>query len=355
MTQRSRVILEGVVPFVAAGLLFGLLYNTLFYPRTLVEYIEAGTIGALLGAVAGIAEQSVLTRWLQRRWFVHAIVLRTLVYSLFVALSLSLVLSVEPAARGECSYPECFARYVRGPLFARDFVFSTVFVFVAAFFAEIVLLVGTRNIGRLLTGRYRRPRELHAEFMFVDLRGSTTIAEKLGHERYSSFLSDFFIDISGAIHQAKGEIYQYVGDEVVIVWPGKRAAGYWLDCFSNMRASVAAQRLKYEAKYGVTPEFKAGVHGGTVVVAEVGAVQRALVYHGDVLNTAARIQAKCNETGFDLLATSETLSSVARDRQARFEPIGPLSVRGKTGTIDVFGLTDSRVNRPSHRTQQLAD
>jgi class 3 adenylate cyclase len=54
-------------------------------------------------------------------------------------------------------------------------------------------------------------------------------------------------------------------------------------------------------------------------------------------------------------ATSEALSSVARDRQARFEPIGPLGLRGKTGTTEVFALTDSRVNRPSHRTQHLAD
>jgi adenylate cyclase len=355
-TPRSaRVILEGVAPFVVIGLLFGLLYNTLFYPRTLVEYIEAGTIGVLLGVIAGLAEQQpVLKRWLQHRSFVQAIVVRTVAYSLVVAASLSLVLAVEPATLGECAYPECFLQYVRGPLFARDLVFSTAFFFFTAFFAQIVLLVGTRNFLRLVIGRYGRPRELTAEFMFVDLRGSTSIAEVLGHERYSAFLRDFFLDISGAIHDARGEVYQYIGDGVVIVWPGARAAGRWLDCFTEMRASLAAERSRYVDTYGIAPEFKAGVHAGPVVVTEVGTLQRAHVYHGDVLNTTARIQDKCNETGFDLLVSKEALSSVARGRQAGFEPIGPLPLRGKSETVEVFALTHARADQsPGARVPAL--
>jgi adenylate cyclase len=343
MPRRTRVILEGVAPFVAAGLLFGLLYNTLFYPRTLVEYIEAGTIGVLLGAAVGLAEQqSILKRWFQQQSFVQVTLVRTLAYSVAVAVALSLVLSVEPATLGECLYPDCVLKYVRGPLFVRDLVFTTVFVFISTFFAQLVLLVGTRNFGRLIIGRYRRPREVRAEFMLVDLRGSTSIAETLGHERYSAFLRDFFIDISSAIHEAGGEVYQYIGDEVVIVWPGGRAAGHWLECFNAMRAAVAAERARYESKYGVVPEFKAGVHAGVVVVTEIGTLQRAHVYHGDVLNTAARIQDKCNETGFDLLVSKEALSSVAPSRQAGFTPMGPVPLRGKAATVEVFALAEAQ-------------
>jgi adenylate cyclase len=347
MAHRARVVLEGIAPFVVAGLLLGLLYNTLFYPRTLVEYVEAGSIGVLLGAGAGFAEQHpVIRRWLQHRSFLQAIAARTLAYSIAVALSLSLVLAVEPATLGQCAYLDCFVEYVRGPLFVRDLVFSTAFVFPTTLLAQIVLLVGTRNFGRLVMGRYRKPREMQAAFMFVDLRGSTNTAEALGHERYSSFLRDFFLDVSGAITEARGEVYQYVGDEVVIVWPAGRAAGHWLECFTAMRDSVAAERSKYLAEYGVVPEFKAGVHAGPVVLTEVGTLQRAHVYHGDVLNTAARIQAKCNETGFDLLASREALSSVAASEHSRFEPIAPLTLRGKSRSVDVFGLSEARAAAP---------
>lgn len=59
------------------------------------------------------------------------------------------------------------------------------------------------------------------------------------------FLRDFFADIQRAIDQSNGEVYQYVGDEVVILWPARRASGRWLDCFSGMCANIAAKRPQY--------------------------------------------------------------------------------------------------------------
>ena len=109
-----------------------------------------------------------------------------------------------------------------------------------------------------------------------------------------------------------------------------------------MRAAIAAKRSRYVARYGVAPEFKAGVHAGAVVATEVGTLQRAHAYHGDVLNTAARIQAKCNEAGFDLLASKEALASVPADRRAGFEAIPPFALRGKTGPVELFGLAETR-------------
>jgi len=187
-------------------------------------------------------------------------VVRTILYSAVVTVSLSLVLSIEPATLGECSYGQCIVESLTGPLFLRDLVFSTIFVFLAVFTAQIVLLVGTRNFGRLLLGKYRQPRELYAVFMFVDIRGSTTITERLGHKRFSAFLRDFFNDISSAIHDARGEVYQYVGDEVVIVWQGDKAEKrpYWLACYEVMRAALEKMAPVYRESYGVTPEFKAG-------------------------------------------------------------------------------------------------
>lgn len=348
MRRRARIVLEGVAPFVVAGLLFGILYNTLFYPHAFLEYVEAATIGSVLGLIAGLAEQQPhLRRWFQERSFGLTIVVRTLAYSVSTALVLSLVLSIEPALNGECRYANCVVDFVRGPLFARDLLFSTAFVFIAVFTAQVVLLVGTRNFGRLLAGRYRTPREIRAEFMFVDLRGSTAIAETLGHERYSRLLRDFFADIQPAIDQSNGEVYQYVGDEVVIVWPGRRASARWLECFGGMRAGIAAKRSHYLREYGLVPEFKAGVHAGAAVVGEVGTLQRAHVYHGDVLNTAARIQSKCNELGFDLLASNDALSVLPPDQQARFEPLAPVSLRGKAETVTIHALTEARVARRS--------
>ena len=340
MPSRSKITLEGVVPFAVAGILFGLLYNTLFYPRTLVEYTESGAIGAVLGVIAGLAEQTVLERALRQRSLLQAVILRTVLYAVPVAIVLALVIAIEPATLGQCSYVRCVVIFIQGPTFLRDIVFSTVFVFFASFTAQVVLLVGTRNFARLLMGKYRRPHELYAVFMFVDLRSSTSIAEKLGHERYSAFLRDFFNDVSGGIHEAKGEVYQYVGDEVVVVWPGDPKDSHWLACFEAMRDAVKAAAASYQAKYGAIPEFKAGVHGGEVVVTEVGTLQRAHVYHGDVLNAASRIQAKCNETGFDLLASNEVVAGLSPGEAARFQEVGAVALRGKSEEVLIHGLRE---------------
>lgn len=337
---QTKLTLEGLVPFAIAGILFGLLYNSLFYPHTFVEYVEAGTIGLLLGLVSGIAEQTFLQRWIYQRSFSQTLLIRTILYAIFVAISLSLVLSIEPAALGECLYGGCLADYLMGPLFLRDLVFSTIFVFFITFFVQVILLIGIRNFRRMILGKYRQPRELYAVFMFVDIRSSTTIAEKLGHEKFSAFLRDFFNDISGAIYEAKGEIYQYVGDEVIIVWPEGQAAkdSYWLSCYESMCATLEKMAPVYMESYGAIPEFKAGVHDGLVITTEVGTLQRAHVYHGDVLNTAARIQAKCNEEGYDLLVSESLVSAIRLGRRKEFDKVGTVLLRGKSEGVVIYGF-----------------
>lgn len=340
LPTQPNLSLKGISPFAISGILFGLLYNSLFYPPTLVEYAEAGTIGLLLGLITGIAEQTFLKRWIYQRSFGLVLILRTIIYAIFVAVSLSLVLSIEPASLGECPYGQCLANYLKGPLFLRDLIFSTLFIFFITFLVQIILLIGIRNFQRMILGKYRHPREVYAIFMFVDIRSSTTIAEKLGHEQFSAFLRDFFNDISAAIYEAKGEVYQYVGDEVIVVWPEGKAAieSYWLICYENMRAAIDKMTSVYMESYGLVPEFKAGVHDGLVITTEVGTLQRAHVYHGDVLNTAARIQSKCNEMGFDLLVSKSLISVMRLDRRKEFEKVGTVELRGKTEEVVIYGF-----------------
>ena len=54
--------------------------------------------------------------------------------------------------------------------------------------------------------------------MFLDMKSSTTIAESLGHVRYFEMLREYYFDLSDPIVKYSGEIYQYVGDEIVVSW-----------------------------------------------------------------------------------------------------------------------------------------
>ena len=64
--------------------------------------------------------------------------------------------------------------------------------------------------------KHLKPKDEKRIFMFLDLKSSTTIAEEIGHRRYFEFISDFIADVTTPILNNHGEIYQYVGDEIVI-------------------------------------------------------------------------------------------------------------------------------------------
>jgi len=71
----------------------------------------------------------------------------------------------------------------------------------------------------LLMGRYDNPKEEERIFIFLDLKSSTTHAEKLGHVKYSKLIRDCFLHINYISVKYRAEIYQYVVDEIVLSWP----------------------------------------------------------------------------------------------------------------------------------------
>ena len=119
--------------------------------------------------------------------------------------------------------------------------------------------------------------------MFLDLRSSTTIAEKLGHEKYSRLMQDCFNDL-GVVIENDAEIYQYVGDEAVLTWSmeGGLKDQNCIRAFFTFKERLERKSEYYQSTYGVQPEFKAGVNGGSVIVTEVGKYKKEIAYYGDV-------------------------------------------------------------------------
>ena len=187
-------------------------------------------------------------------------------------------------------------------------------------------------------GRYFRPRKEERIFMFMDLKSSTTIAEKLGEDKYFNFLNDTFKTATPGILATKGEIYQYVGDEIVVSWrftDGVKNA-QCIRCFYEMTDLLAQRASYFEATYGERPIFKAGLHSGHVIAGEMGIIKREIVYTGDVLNTTARIQAQCNAKNVKILVSNSLFEQIELNSLA-IEPInlGELELRGKSEKVEV--------------------
>jgi len=207
---------------------------------------------------------------------------------------------------------------------------------------QINMLLGSGNLAKFLRGAFYHPREESRIFMFLDLQGSTSIAEKLGHVQYSSFIQECFNDL-GVVVEFGAEIYQYVGDEAVLTWdfPTGLEKGNMLRAFYRFKDQLQHRKGFYEAAFGIIPVFKAGVHGGLVTVTEIGKYKREIAYHGDAINTAARIQAKCNEIGHDFLISGQLMNKL-QTTHFDFLPGGKVKLKGKQQEIDIFLV--SKVN-----------
>jgi adenylate cyclase len=193
-----------------------------------------------------------------------------------------------------------------------------------------------------LLGKYFHPKREERIFMFLDLRSATTIAEQLEESRYFNFLKDVFRDSTPSILKSKGEIYQYVGDEIVVSW--KKDTGTLnancLQCFFDIKQQLLDNADYYREKYdGTVPEFRAGLHFGFVMVGEIGVVKRDIAYSGDVLNTAARIQSKCNELGVNILISKNLLVGLGALPNV-FKPreIGEIDLRGKQHSLMLYTM-----------------
>ena len=176
--------------------------------------------------------------------------------------------------------------------------------------------------------------------MFLDLKSSTSIAENLGHTKYYNLLNDFYGIITDPIINHLGEIYQYVGDEIVVSWETEKVINndICISCFFEIKKSIAQQKEKFSNIYNIIPKFKAGIHCGIVTVGEVGIMKRDIVYSGDVLNTASRIQETCNEYNAELLVSEDVIHLLPEYNSYQIKNIGELALKGKTKKVKVVSV-----------------
>ncbi len=223
------------------------------------------------------------------------------------------------------------------------FITMGVWAFVACstqFIIQVSDKFGPGILWKFLTGKYYHPREEERIFMFLDLKSSTTIAEKTGSNKFFRLLKEIFSDITEPIIHSRGEIYQYVGDEVVVTWPVKTglSENNCLLCFYRIKQALEKRREHYLEEYGIVPFFKAGIHIGEATVGEIGIIKKDIVFSGDVLNTTSRIQGECNKHDVDIILSSTLLQRMPMNGEYKRIPLGEIQLRGKEEKVSLITI-----------------
>lgn len=295
------------------------------------------------GLFGGIITVNLMERWLRKYAFGKALFYISLAY-IATAIIVSIIgaLYIYSDDLGIAFYnPEVLLEvgYFFGTwLFIKNFVIW----FFIVIFTLIIMMVndkyGPGVFPDYLMGRYFHPKHERRIFMFADIKNATGIAEELGEEKYFNFLKDFFRDIAPAIVQTRGEVYQYVGDEVVVSWKMKYGIrhGNAIQCFYSMNELIKYKKRRYMRKYKMVPEFKVGYHYGTVMVGEIGQIKREIVFSGDVLNTTSRIQTMCNDLNVKILASKEFGNVMYRlPKGVKRIDVGSERLRGKHAEMEL--------------------
>jgi len=312
--------------------------------------------GIVAGLLASWLELKIIPARVRSLSVGMMLVLRTLTYAGVAGVSLLFALRYAARRRMRIPLRELFA----GDGFA-DFLsgadpWQLVLGFIVASFIINGVLSLTRVLGpgvmpRLLLGRCARPREEQRAFMFLDLVDATTLAERLGPLAFCEFRNDFFHDLAEPVLNTRGQIVQYAGDEAIITWKLDTALerANCIRCFFLVEEQIGKREAHYTARYGVVPRFKAGIHGGLVVVSEIGDIKREISFSGDTMNTTSRIEGLCRPMGERILV-SEFLAD--QFEGVEMEDLGEQTLKGKEQPRRVFavrGLSDLKPIGPARR------
>ena len=188
-------------------------------------------------------------------------------------------------------------------------------------------------------GKYHQPKIEKRIFMFLDMKSSTTIAEALGHIRYFNLLDTYYKIMSDPIINSFGEVYQYIGDEIVISWKPEKGFNQanCIKCFFDIRDHLYQQKEVLYNEYGFAIEFKAGIHFGEVTIGEIGDLKKEIVFTGDVLNTTARIQSLCKELKSDLLI-SGAIKDLLPPSHYQYRSKGEIELKGRNKKEELFSV-----------------
>lgn len=212
-------------------------------------------------------------------------------------------------------------------------------------------LIEERNRVKLIFGQHVSPsivdeilevgtevssRRLPMCVMFMDIRGFSTLAEKMTPEEVMVYLNSLFDFMIECVLEHKGIIHRLLGDSFVALFGAPTSQGN--DQQNAVDAGLAMlKRLEAECAAGnvIPTRIGIGIHAGDVVVGTVGSAnRREYQINGDVVNLAARLEQLNKEFDSQMLISETVMKALEPDKYTS-EPLGKISVKGREEKVEV--------------------
>jgi class 3 adenylate cyclase len=276
-------------------------------------------IGFFLGSFELFFVQTPAGAWLRRLPLILFVAVATLVWALLIGFSIYIA---APYLLGIDIHP-----YELDARDARALVFAFGLTFLSTFFLRVQSLIGGRVLFNFFIGR--------------DIADSTRLSEQFGDVKIQALIGRFFFDIARPIAEHGGETYRYIGDEVVVSWPLAKAVkdAQCVRCVFDVQKLLDEQSEEYRREFGVVPKFRVGMHGGPVVIGEVGDSHRAIVYFGETVSRAVALQGACKLVEHDFLVSAELMDRLRIGEEFTSSFLGPVELFPDGTTVDTYALS----------------
>ncbi len=294
-------------------------------PDTVWTDIWAGALtGLVISVCCLIAEFQVFSnpkfRMARRVRPIFLMAVRGAAYSLFIIFGLFL-----PGLVFDVETPWL------NPGFAERFIISSGIAFSFSVGVEITRLLGKEAMVALISGRYTRARLENRTILFADVINSTALAETIGQLRFHDFLRDVALDLAEAVELARGDVHKYVGDAIIVTWPGATAASCaaGLTCAKEMHRILAHRSAYYKETYGTEARIRVAIHCGQVAAGEIGDWKKEIALLGDPMNTAARIEKAAKAFDASIVLSDEVARQLSEQASQRLTRLPVYQAPGK--------------------------
>jgi adenylate cyclase len=186
------------------------------------------------------------------------------------------------------------------------------------------------------------PKKTDITVMFSDIRGFTTISEKLDAQELALFLNQYLSEMTSVVFANNGTLDKYIGDAVMAFWgapyeePGHAAKA--CNAALDMMTRVSELQKEWEAQGKPKLEIGIGVNTGAASVGRMGsALRKAYTALGDSVNLSSRLEGLNKDFGTHVIV-SETTYLAAHEDGFVFRELDLLRVKGKLQPVTIYEL-----------------
>jgi adenylate cyclase len=203
--------------------------------------------------------------------------------------------------------------------------------------------VGRRAGQHILEGQIIRGSgaTVEAAIWYCDLRGFTSLSERIGRDQLIACLNEYFDCMAGAVEHHDGEVLKFIGDAMLAIFPlaQEQACRRALAAAAEARTAMAALNARRRARGDEALDFGIALHIGEVMYGNIGSASRLdFTIIGPAVNLAVRIEGLCRELSRELLLSEAFAGSCPA---APLRSLGQHRLAGVRQPVEIFALPEA--------------